>query len=78
MLAQEGQEVVRNCFLRAGIYDTINSRSNKLPSLDFFKEISNQSGLENPPTPTPQDIDVGLVNLGCITERLFSNSSDSD
>ena len=77
MLAQEGQEVVRNCFLRAGIYDTINSRSNKLPSLDFFKEISNQSGLENPPT-QPQGIDLGLVNLGCITERLFSNSSDFD
>lgn len=77
MLAEEGQEVVWNCFLRAEIYDTINSRSNKLPSLDLFKEISNQSGLENPPT-QPQDIDLGLVNLGCITERLFSNSSDSD
>ena len=77
MLAEEGQEVVWNCFLRAEIYDTINSRSNKLPSLDLFKEISNQSGLEDPPT-QPQDIDLGLVNLGCITERLFSNSSDSD
>ena len=77
MLAEEGQEVVWNCFLRAEIYDTINSRSNKLPSLDLSKEISNQSGLENPPT-QPQDIDLGLVNLGCITERLFSNSSDSD
>lgn len=77
MLAEEGQEVVWNCFLRAEIYDTINSRSNKLPSLDLFKEISNQSGLENPPA-QPQDIDLGLVNLGCITERLFSNSSDSD
>lgn len=77
MLAEEGQEVVWNCFLRAEIYDTINSRSNKLPSLDLFKEISNQSGLENPPT-QPQDIDLGLLNLGCITERLFSNSSDSD
>lgn len=77
MLAEEGQEVVWNCFLLAEIYDTINSRSNKLPSLDLFKEISNQSGLENPPT-QPQDIDLDLVNLGCITERLFSNSSDSD
>ena len=61
MSAPEGKEVVCNDWLLAGISNAINLRSNKLPSLDPFKETINQGGIDNF-TVQLRDIDLAVVN----------------
>ena len=60
MSTLEGQEVMRNGWLRAGIADAIKLGSDKLPSLDPFKEIDNLVGIDSLSVELE---DINLVNL---------------